>query len=120
MENLDDIDEQEDTTEEFLKLKQNQPRPGDTLSSVDGQAILLTRVSRTEQGRQKTAVFCRAYADLDHEGWYLEGGKRGIICLILPQSQKRLVTDGDGNMFAEKLKVVRYTDNGRSILCDLV
>tara|TARA_B100000809_G_scaffold96786_1_gene95334 strand:+ start:1036 stop:1383 length:348 start_codon:yes stop_codon:yes gene_type:complete len=108
-----------DSAARFATLKSQQPQPGDILSTVDGSPVRMTQASRTEGGRPKVAVFCRAFVDIDREGWFLEGGKRGIICLILPQSQKRLQRDDEGDLYAEKLKIVRYTDNGRSILCDL-
>jgi len=111
-------EELEDNKEAFLKLKTNQPKPGDILTSAEGQPVELSYGSRTEGGVAKEAVFCRAIVDVKRGGWFLEGGNRGIICLILPQAQKRLCKFGN-TYLVEKLEVVRYTENGRSMLCEV-
>lgn len=112
-------DSKELQKEEFLKLKGDQPKVGDVLSTLDGEPLQLSVGSRTEGGRKKVAVFCRAIVDLKRKGWFLENRNRGIICLVLPQSQSRLKKEGD-TFLVEKLQVVRYTENGRAILCDVV
>lgn len=109
-----------DRQKKFIELKTNQPSSGDILVSRSGEKVFCSTGQRTEAGKRKRAIFVRAVVDVDKEGWFLENENKGIICLILPYSQPKLTQHDNGDFSCTKLKVVRYTTNGRSLLCEVV
>lgn len=104
----------------FLKIRKNQPIAGDCLESIDKNPIKLTVRTKNENGEEKTVIFCRAIVDVKQGGWYLSCRDVGIVCMILPDSQKSLVKDGDGDYLVNALKVIRYTRSGRAMLCEVI
>jgi hypothetical protein len=103
----------------FMKLKKDQPKAGDILCSLNGDLIPLSISNKEEGGVRKKAVFCRVAVEVAANGWFLTSSEKGIVCLILPESQKSLQPIG-GTFFVSKLKVIRYTANGKSLLCEVI
>ena len=107
-------------TEVFEELKKNQPRSGEVLTTVTGKWIRLGVSQKNESGEIKYAMFCRCAIDVEKKGWFLTNKEIGIVCLILPQSQELVVETEDGRFYVRELQVVRYTENGRALLCEVI
>jgi len=104
----------------FQMLKRKQPERGDILVSLTGNPVTLTEERREEKGQEKKGIFCRAVASLEKNGWYLADQGIGLVCFIMPDSQKKLVRNAAGKFTVEALRVVRYVPNGRAILMEVV
>ena len=107
-------------TASFDELKRNQPKKDDVLVSMTGEDVVLTEERREENGVLKRGVFCRAAVDVDRGGWFLSDKGIGLVCMVLPDSQKRLTRNADNKLVVRELRVVRYTSSGRAILAELV
>lgn len=104
----------------FAEIKHNQPQHGDILESLSGAPVKLAEESREENGVLKRGVLCRAVVSVDKDGWYLSDQGVGLVCLVLPDSQKKLARGEDNRLAVDRLRVVRYTKSGRALLCETV
>lgn len=113
-------EEKEDTSKLFAVLKKNQPRVGDVLTTANDKWIRLSVKTREEDGKTKMAMSCRCAIDIDKGGWYLTSKEIGIVCLILPQAQDMVIVTDDSRFYVRELKIVRYTENEKAMLCEVI
>lgn len=103
----------------FEEVKADQPQEGDILESLTGRPVVLSEESREEGDRLKKGVFCRAVASVEQDGWYLSDQGIGLVCLVLPESQKRLSRNENKKLTVMQLRAVRYTANKKALLCEV-
>lgn len=103
----------------FEEIRRDFPRIGDILDTVTGQPIKLTEESREENGVLKKGIFCRVVVSVEKQGWFASDEGVGVICFILPRAQRELVRNEEGKFTVQKLRVVKYLENGRAILAEL-
>ncbi len=104
----------------FETLKKDEPKVGDELTTLDGSHIRLQVRTKSVGGQVKKQVYCRAAVDVDAGGWVLTNGEVGLVCLILPQAQKRLIRDSEQFFLAKTIQIVRFTPNGGAALCEVI
>lgn len=103
------------TVDQFTKIRMEQPKSGDVLTTLDNRDIVLTV---TESGGKK-AVFCKVVVDVDRSGWFLSQGEKGMTCMVMPHAQNELRRDLQGRPVVQRLRAVRYSGSGRALLCEV-
>lgn len=120
LETLMDVDERRDKFQTLLKSK---PVVGTVLRSKSGLAVPVKVDRKPDFGKGETRVMLVfAAIDRDCTGWYLSDDAQGLVCLILPISQKELVNRfrGEQDIEVEALRVVGVNDRGTALKCELV
>lgn len=107
------------TTSTFDRLRLEQPIAGDVLTTADGGPVRVAVRTKMSDGVQKRIVFCRVKIDTVLGRWVLHDGSVGIVCMVMPGSQSRLSVDETGNYQVTSLRVHRYTDSNKAILCEV-
>lgn len=104
----------------FAQLRLEQPSAGDVLQSATGKSVRVSVKSVIDPMLgSKSIVFCRAKIDTNLKKWVLHDGEAGVVCMILPNSQKFLTKDSTGGLVVDSLKVIRYTSTKRALLCEV-
>lgn len=107
----------------FTKLLNNKPKAGTLLESISGAPVplIIDENPATNKGL-KRVMFAHATIDEDGTGWYLCDSSRGLKCLILPESQEKIIENNHGSLVGLKIKtlrVVRQTSKKTALICEL-
>lgn len=103
----------------FQMIKENPPRAGNILRTPHDWDVEVSVVTKTDGDGSKKAMMCRAVVDKERGYWVLSSEQKGIVCLILPESQGKL-RKVDGVYVVKALRVIRYHSTGKSMLCEVV
>ena len=116
-----------DRRRRFEHLKTHKPSANIVLTAKNSLAVTVwvdARVGHSViEGVVKRLMFCNAIIDDEVTGWYLTNDLYGLKCLILPDSQQRLVDAAGGKiegLSVKSLRVVRTSLKGTSLMCELV
>lgn len=112
------MDETMDRTGRFERLRRRQPRVGDILTTVDNRDVVLK--VRHDPFSSSTAVMCRAMVDVERGGWFLTEKEIGLAVLVLPESQRNLRKNAEGEYVLKRVEVIRYSETGKSLLCEVI
>lgn len=110
----DDRTQYQQRAKKFSILKENKPDPGTILRAKDGGVVPVF----VDKKKDNRVVFCNAAIDDDCTGWYLTKDQNGLKCLILPRSQEVVLKTNPP--VVSELRVVRLSDNRRSLICEVV
>lgn len=108
---------------------QNPPKDGEILRSIDGTPVALTVL--TDEGKPPF-IYGRAFVSeiLDENlGWYLRSvhdeKSMGWKCILMTRARRDVIAKcGDtelaaGQLLVNALRVVRPSESGRSLLCEI-
>ena len=109
-------------TRRFEELRERKPNPGELLYVKEGgNAPVMVDTNPVKVGLR--VMFCNAAIDEECTGWYLTRDGKGLKCLILPQSQNKLLERNGGvleGLTVRELRVVRHARNGRALICEII
>lgn len=117
-------EEYRERAERFQNLRKTKPGPGDILKvkAEGGKAPVIVQTNDDETNG-KYRMFCNAAIDDEATGWFLTSEGIGLKCLILPRSQDYLIGLNGGsteNLEVDQLRVVRESNQGTSLICEVV
>lgn len=103
----------------FSYLCKNKPKPGDTLTSIDGKPINVIVDKRGFKFPEIYYVNCNV--DKNALGWYITDLDFGLKALILPLSVAWLKDYyGDKTLKVTSLSVVRVNKKHTSLYCEIL
>lgn len=115
-----------DWSEKYNQAIKNQPKDGDVLTTMDGNQALL--VVELHEG-SPPFIYGRAFVPEiigAQVGWFLQGGEQqnfhGWKCILLPRARTELIKKfglQSESMEVKSLKVVRPSQSGKSLLCEV-
>jgi len=111
-------DSKEEVSRRLKILLANKPLSGTILTTKDGLPV---EVRFEEKDGEDVYVNCSV--DDDATGWFISGLSRGLRCIIMNKSKVQLIARNKGSwngLKVSKLLVVRRSDSGRSLICELV
>lgn len=110
---------------EYQDIVSNPPKAGDVLTTLDGSPALLTV---HVEDNKPPFIFGRAFVNEilgTSLGWYLRGvddeKNIGWKCVLMTKARREVVKrcDLDGVVAVKSLRVVRPSESGKALLCEV-
>lgn len=104
----------------FERLSKNLPPEGEVLESEERSIVKVYEDwKKRDDGKPSRILYCHAKIDSKATGWYLHSKEYGLKCMISLRSAHRVI-EGENGVFVQALKVIRQSNSGKSLVCEVV
>ncbi len=112
--------------QEYDTFISNPPKAGDVLGSIDDSKVLL--VIETKEGSPPFIYGCAFVPEIvgSKLGWYLQSvdsqGFHGFKCILMARARTELIRNlglSSDIVEVESLRVVKSSQSGKSLLCEV-